>query len=261
MLAVRTWRARPLGAALTIAALLTAAVGTGGAGPHRALPQYGPPPPPTPFEMCEQAVVAARPKHMPETLMAAISRVESGRLDAETGRARPWPWTINVNGIGYYFPTKEQAIASVADLEAKGTRSIDVGCMQVNLFFHPTAFATLDDAFDPGTNAAYAARFLVALYGQTGDWPLATALYHSQTQELGEDYQRRVFGQVMTPMGPPRPAPGTAAASPYAAFPPAVTAFAAFPSANLAFGAFAPASAPTAKTGGRFAMGQTTARR
>ena len=226
--------------------------------------QYGPPMPPSPYELCEQAVEAARPKAMPGTLMAAISRVESGRLDPATGRTRPWPWTINVNGIGYYFDSKEQAVASVLDLQAKGTRSIDVGCMQVYLFFHPAAFATVEDAFDPGINAGYAARFLVALYGQTRDWPLATAMYHSQTQELGEDYQRRVFGQVITPMGPPRVTAASAAATgPYGAFPPAAATFAAIPPASFAFGAFAPApdQAGAGKAGPAFRKGQTTARR
>ena len=36
--------------------------------------------------------------------------------------------------------------------------------MQVNLFYHPAAFATLDDAFDPLTNARYAGLFLAALW-------------------------------------------------------------------------------------------------
>ena len=98
-------------------------------------------------------------------------------------------------------------IAAVRMFQAKGVRSIDVGCMQVNLLHHPAAFPDLDTAFDPQANAVYAARFLTALYGQTRDWSLATAMYHSQTQERGEDYQRRVFGRVMTPMGPPKAKP------------------------------------------------------
>ena len=236
-----------------------------GAAPRRAPVQFGPPIPPTPYEMCEQAVEAVRPKHMPESLMPAISRVESGRLDPATHRARPWPWTINVNGIGYYFETKDQAVASVEDLQARGTHSIDVGCMQVNLFFHPTAFATVEDAFDPAINAAYAARFLVGLYSQTGDWPLSTALYHSQTQELGEDYQRRVFGQVITPMGPPSAAALALAtkppAGPFEAFPPAPTAFAAIPPASYAFGAFNPPPDKPSPAPARFKGGQATARR
>ena len=121
-------------------------------------------------------------------------------------------------------------------------------------------FASLDEAFDPAANAAYAARFLMSLYGQANDWPLAAAMYHSQTQELGEDYQRRVFGQVMTPMGPARPVKSSPAAV-FAAFAPAASVFAAIPPASTQFGAFAPAAAASAPVRAPFAKGQATARR
>ena len=189
--------------------------------------------PPTPFDRCDAAIAAARTRAVPETLLPSIARVESGRLDPVSGRMRPWPWTINVNGVGSFFDTRDDAVAAVRALQARGTRSIDVGCMQVNLMFHPNAFPTLEAAFDPPTNAVYAVRFLTALHAQTRDWPLATAMYHSQTQDLGEDYQRLVFGRVITPMMP------SAAAGPYAAFRPPGAMFAALPPANFAFGAFA----------------------
>ena len=130
---------------------------------------------------------------VPEHLLAAIGRVESGRRDPQTGGWHPWPWTINAEGQGFFFDTKAQAIAAVRDLQARGVRSIDVGCMQVNLMHHPNAFPTLEQAFDPQTNATYAARFLTQLFGQSHDWAKAAALYHSATPELGADYQRRVL--------------------------------------------------------------------
>jgi hypothetical protein len=189
--------------------------------------------------LCEAAVANARTKIIPETLLPAIARVESGRLDPVFSRFRPWPWTINVEGVGSFFDSKEEAIAAVQAFQAKGVRSIDVGCMQVNLMFHPDAFPTLEDAFDPATNTAYAVRFLTSLYNQTKDWNLAAAYYHSQTQELGEDYQRRLFGRVMTPMGPPATPPST---SPYGAFLPRSAQYGAIPPKSDAFGAFAPAA-------------------
>lgn len=200
--------------------------------------------------MCEAATISARGKNMPQSLLSAIARVESGRLDPAIGRTRPWPWTINVDGVGTYFETKDEAVATVKALQARGTRSVDVGCMQVNLFHHPTAFPSLEAAFDPETNATYAASFLTALFNQTRDWNLATAYYHSQTQERGEEYQRLVFGRVVTPMGPPLTTATTAASATgwpppnviFGAFPPPSISFGAFqPSINL-FGAFAPAS-------------------
>ena len=213
-----------------------------GAAPRR--PVYGPPappPPPTPFDLCEAAIGAARPNAMPAMLLPAIARVESGRADPASGRTRPWPWTINVEGVGSFFDSKAEVVAAVQAFQAKGVRSIDVGCMQVNLLHHPTAFPDLEAAFDPPTNAAYAVRFLGALYAQTKDWNLATAMYHSQTQERGEDYQRRVFGRVMTPMGPAKALTLTApSASLFGAIPPASSMFGAIPPPTLMFGSFGP---------------------
>ena len=78
-------------------------------------------------------------------------------------------------------------------MQAKGIRSIDVGCMQVNLMHHPNAFASLDQAFDPVSNTAFAARFLNELYRRTRSWPKSIAAYHSDTPHIAEDYQRRAW--------------------------------------------------------------------
>src|SRR5271156_2546339 len=130
----------------------------------------------SPGEQCRAAIAAAERGHaIPPQLLAAIGRVESGRRDPDTGAWGAWPWTINAEGQGSYFESKAQAIRAVEALRARGVRSIDVGCMQVNLMHHPAAFANLDMAFEPAVNADYAARFLVELHGQTGDWTKATA--------------------------------------------------------------------------------------
>ena len=77
--------------------------------------------------------------------------------------------------------------------QARGVRSIDVGCLQVNLMHHPHAFASLKQAFDPKANVDYAARFLRDLFDQTGSWPQAAARYHSATPALGAAYRRKVL--------------------------------------------------------------------
>ncbi len=145
-------------------------------------------------QLCRPAIVSAEAGgRLPARLLEAIAIVESGRLDKQSGRRAPWPWTINAEGEGYFFDSKPQAIAAVKALQARGVASIDVGCLQVNLMHHPNAFANLDEAFDPRVNARYAAKFLNDLYARTSNWPQATAFYHSQTPELGADYQRRVL--------------------------------------------------------------------
>ena len=227
--------------------LLTAAA------PHPAL--YGPPAPPRAFEQCDQAIEAVRAEPLPPTLMPAIGRVESGRLDPVTGRVRPWPWTINFEGQGSFFDTKDQVIDAVRALQAKGAKSIDVGCMQVNLMHHPTAFPDLETAFDPHANATYAAKFLTSLFAKTRNWGLAAAYYHSADPDRGEDYQRKVFGSVVTPMGGTRVRAGAGPflppAAQFGAIPPASTKYGAFPPSTSMFGAFGGVPAPPPAKPGR----------
>jgi soluble lytic murein transglycosylase-like protein len=67
---------------------------------------------------------------------------------------------------------------------ARGARSYDVGCFQINYRWHGQHFASLDQMFDPDANAAYAARFLSELYAEFGDWSRAAGAYHSRTPVL-----------------------------------------------------------------------------
>lgn len=129
---------------------------------------------------------------IPTHLLAAISSTESGRWHKKLGLALPWPWTINVEGKGYYFDSKAEAMAKTRAYLAQGIRSIDIGCMQVNLKHHPNAFRTLDEAFDPATNIAYGAKFLRSNYDEQGDWIKATAAYHSRTNRRGMEYLARI---------------------------------------------------------------------
>src|SRR3954451_5425840 len=93
---------------------------------------------PPPGAQCSQAIkVAAQGSGVPHPLMAAIGMVETGRQDPSTGTWSPWPWSINAEGKGMLFSSKAEAIAAVRALQAEGVRSIDVGCMQVNLMHHP----------------------------------------------------------------------------------------------------------------------------
>jgi len=148
---------------------------------------------PAPPALCRVAIASAEREYgLPAGLLAAIGRVESGRRDPATGEHSPWPWTMNAEGAGRFFPTKAEAVAEVRQLRSGGMRLIDVGCMQINLHHHPDAFPTLDDAFDPLSNARYAARFLKELHAAAGDWMTAAGHYHSRTPARAEAYRAQV---------------------------------------------------------------------
>ena len=145
-------------------------------------------------DLCAAAVTRQERRHgIPKRLLTAISLVESGRWDASSGAGTAWPWTVTAQGKGRFFPTRAAAIAEVRRLRAKGITSIDVGCMQVNLHYHPDAFPNLNAAFDPTRNADYAAQFLTTLKKDHGSWREAVQHYHSATAKKHIPYQKKVY--------------------------------------------------------------------
>jgi soluble lytic murein transglycosylase-like protein len=158
-------------------------------------------------QLCRRAIAAAERAHgIPTHLLAAIARVESGRRDQASGTYNPWPWTINFDGAGSFYDTKPQAMAAATSMRPNVTRSIDVGCMQISLSYHPDAFAALEQAFDPQSNADYGARFLLQLFDKSGSWPKAVELYHSATSDLGADYRLKVYAALPEEGKLPEPA-------------------------------------------------------
>jgi hypothetical protein len=146
-----------------------------------------------PGRLCADAIARQeRSGVTPRHLLTAIALNESGRKDPITGARVAWPWAVMAEGRGRYLPTKAAAIAEVRELQANGVRNIDVGCMQINLYYHPDAFDTLEEAFDPATNVAYAADYLRELFYEKGSWEEAAGRYHSATPEHKIPYQNRV---------------------------------------------------------------------
>lgn len=144
-------------------------------------------------KLCTSQFMSNERMHgIPTHLLAAISSTESGRWNETLGMVLPWPWTINSEGKGYYFDTKAEAVAKAKSLQRQGVKSIDIGCMQVNLKHHPNAFTSIEQAFEPQHNVAYAARFLRGNYDDTGSWTSATAAYHSRTPRYGNVYLSRI---------------------------------------------------------------------
>ena len=143
--------------------------------------------------LCRRASVPVeRANHIPSGLLRAIGRVEAGRWVKAERVSVAWPWTVYAEGRGRYLPSKPAAIREVERLRARGIANIDVGCMQVNLGYHPDAFERLERAFDPATNTAYAGRFLAALKRETRTWSKAISRYHSRTPQFAVPYAAKV---------------------------------------------------------------------
>ncbi len=146
------------------------------------------------WSVCPRHIRAAESQHsLPPHLLTAISKVESGRWHAQSKANLAWPWTVMAEGKGRYLPSKTAAIAEVRALQAKGVKNIDVGCMQINLYYHPKAFASLEEAFDPALNTRYAAKLLTDHRRNAGSWTRAIGDYHSKTISFARIYRLKVF--------------------------------------------------------------------
>lgn len=156
-------------------------------------------------DLCDIAARdAAQIYDIPVNILLSISRVETGRGKASA----PWPWTINEGGQGYWFETSAAAIDFAETQLVSGTKNFDVGCFQINLHWHPQAFDSLEDAFDPARNATYAAKFLVELFDTEGDWKSAAAAYHSRQPDKASAYITKIeaayYDLVNAPELPPQ---------------------------------------------------------
>ena len=170
-----------------------------------------------PATLCEQAIATAEDRYeTPPALLTAISLVETGRPDR--GRDRAWPWSVDVDGTGYMFPTRDAAAGFARTALLAGAQSVDVGCMQVNLEQHPDAFRSIDEGFDPRRNVDYATRFLLSLHAGPARsvWATAVGFYHSQTPAIAAPYQARVLAihDTIAPSGAPPLDDGAANAKP-----------------------------------------------
>lgn len=128
-----------------------------------------------------------------EHMLATITNVETGRWNQEHNQTLAWPWTINAQGKGRYFATKDEAVKAVEELQAKGVKSIDVGCMQINLMYHGKEFKNVAEALDPYKNVEYGAKYLKKLYKRKGnDWLKAAMAYHSGVLKKALRYKKKI---------------------------------------------------------------------
>lgn len=141
--------------------------------------------------VCIREILKAQTRHgIPHNLLLAIGLQEAGTR--RNGHFTVWPFAVNAAGTGRLFESRAAALDWVAERQAAGVRSIDVGCMQINLRWHPDAFADVSQGFDPGANVDYAARFLKRLHRQTGDWLQAAGAYHSFEPQYRDLYLARL---------------------------------------------------------------------
>ena len=99
-------------------------------------------------------------------VLYAVALTESGR----SGIGRPWPWTLNVGGRGYFFDSRQAAWKALMKWLRAGRRSIDIGLMQVNWRYHKDRLGTPWQALDSYHNLRVGAAILRECFHARRDW-------------------------------------------------------------------------------------------
>lgn len=129
-------------------------------------------------------------------LLYAIALAESKkRADENRREVRPWPWTVNVNGKGTWFDTREDAEIFIKDFFAKGGNNIDIGIMQINYRWNGHLVSSPLDLLDIETSIKVAEIILKdAMASAPGDIELGIGRYHHWKDEnVSRNYGRTVL--------------------------------------------------------------------
>ena len=130
---------------------------------------------------------------IPSAMLYAVALTESATRLTNSNIYRPWPWTLNVAGQGYFFDSRVEAWQALKNWIRQGRRSIDIGLMQVNWRYHKKKLGTPWQALDPYHNLRVGAAILQDCYQTRQDWWASVGCYHSPSNvQRAERYRKRV---------------------------------------------------------------------
>jgi len=135
---------------------------------------------------------AAAEYRIPLAVLYAIGLSETG----QKGLLRPY--ALNFGGPSYLAKDLADALARFKEAEKRGAKLIDIGCMQIDYYYHSSRFDSVESMFDPRANVRYAAEFLRKLYDREKSWTLAAAYYHAGPGNDAE--QKRYVCRVVSNM-------------------------------------------------------------
>lgn len=119
---------------------------------------------------------------IPTGLLKAVSKVESQYN----------PLALNDSLKQHRFKTKEEVLERISHLISLGKTNFDVGCMQINYYWHAKNFASIEEMLDVTGNVRYAASLIHGLYKTHGNWQLAVRYYHSYEPSIHKQYSKKI---------------------------------------------------------------------
>ena len=142
---------------------------------------------------CEREMMRASSKYgVPLGMLYSVGLTETGR------RGSLQPYAMNVEGKAVFSNSAVEAIGKFEAARRSGAKLIDLGCMQINHYFHRDKFPSLESMLNPRDNVEYAARFLKELKGRHESWTMAVARYHAGPNN--DPAQKRYVCRVITNM-------------------------------------------------------------
>ncbi|MBB2973812.1 transglycosylase SLT domain-containing protein [Mesorhizobium sp. RMAD-H1] len=143
--------------------------------------------------VCEREMHRAAARYgVPIGILYAVGLTETGRKNSLQ------PYAMNIEGKAEFYPTASAALSRFEQVRRGGAKLIDLGCMQINYYFHGEAFSSVAEMLMPSANVDYAARFLKQLRAREGNWTLAVARYHAGPNN--DPAQKRYVCRVMQNM-------------------------------------------------------------
>lgn len=119
---------------------------------------------------------------IPTGLLKAISKVESEYN----------PLALNDGLKQHNFKTRKDALERISYLREIGKTNFDIGCMQINYYWHGNNFASIDAMLDVTENVRYAASLIHSLYKTHGNWQAAVRHYHSSDPKFYKLYSKKI---------------------------------------------------------------------
>lgn len=127
-------------------------------------------------------ILAANNANVPPEILYAVALTESGTKTAN-GELRPWPWTLNIKGTGYFFNSQIEACSTLRQaLTTTSSKRIDVGIAQINIGYHGHYVTSPCELLEPYTNLRIAAMLLRQHYQQSNNnqnWLIVAGKYHA----------------------------------------------------------------------------------
>ncbi len=141
----------------------------------------------------------ARNHGIPEPVLYSLAYGES-QVRLQSGRIRPWPWTLNVKGQAYHYPSYEEACQALNEF-LNQTQLVDIGLTQHNWYWQKAHFSTPCEAFFPEQNLNHAAKVMLEGYAKYKSWVKAAGYFHRPAGgEPAKVYEAR-FARILKRYG------------------------------------------------------------